>query len=119
MTQDTATGGAERRRHVRHPVNLKKSLHTAAGETPIMDISWGGVCFFSATPLPKETEIEFFAQHLTVGARVLGCEKAQGELANAEYPFQVRCVFLAGPEDPSISALMEHVLDEQGIGGHN
>ena len=117
MTQDTATGGAERRRHERHPINLKKSLRTAAGETPVMDISWGGVCFFSEKPLAAGAEMEFFVGDLAVGARVLGCDKAQGDDANAEYPYRVRCVFIAEPEDPSITALMEYVLDEQGIGG--
>ena len=117
MTQDTATGGAERRRHERHPVNLKKFLRTAAGEIPVMDISWGGVCFFSETPLEPGMEIEFHAHSLSVSALVLTSFQAQGDRANAEYPYQVHCSFLAGPDDPSIIALMEYVLDEEGIGG--
>ena len=116
MTQPPSPEGADRRRFTRHTVNLRKSIMTAAGPTPVMDISWGGVCFFSTTPQEPGTDIEFTVGDLNVNACVLACDPAKGNNANEEFPYRVRCAFNSEPDDTSIAALMEYVLDEAGIG---
>jgi len=121
VTEPGKQQGRERRKHERHQINLKKTLATALGEMPVMDISWGGISFFSESMQSVGADIEFFVsdspREISTRAKVLGCDRVEGDEADPDHPFRVRCQFLDEPDSPEIMALMEYVLDQEGIGG--
>ena len=122
MSMDPNTGntaepsGKERRRHQRHEINLKRSVQTAGGDIPVMDISWGGISFYAPRTYRKDTKIEFQTGSISVIGKVVGCDPLEAPQASPELPYRVRCQFEAPPSDPGIVALMDFVLDQEGIG---
>ena len=107
---------AERRRHERHAINLGKSLEINGVPTPLMDISWGGISFYTAQSYQVGNIIQFQHGEIAVSATVLGISGSFDEPAHPDYPYRARCQFVEEPDNDSIEALMEYVLDEEGFG---
>ncbi|MEE8436321.1 MAG: PilZ domain-containing protein [bacterium] len=104
---------AERRKHPRYKINLRKSVEIEGEQVPVMDISWGGIGLFSREPHPEGGTVDFFIGGLIVRTQLLECSPIEEGGGPPEYPFRLRCRFDEKPGHPDIKALMKLVWKEE------
>lgn len=109
MTTAQEPDGRERREHNRIRLNLKSSVEIDGEPTPVMDVSWGGICLHSKEAKPEGLELSFFVGGLIVSARVLACVPLENVEPGSDIAYQIRCQFIEAPEHRDIQALMNVV----------
>ena len=103
--------GDNQRAHERHDINEGKFVTLAGSPVLVQDISWGGLKFFAIAPCEATATVAADGGAIRVEFNVVGCTDSSATAVDPAYPFLVRGQFLAKPDDPSIEALMDFVLD--------
>ena len=101
----------ERRAHARYEINQDKFVMFGGGRVLIQDISWGGVSFYAAQDGASESHVQAGDDGAQVAIKVLECIHPPVGFIDPEFPYQLRCQFETGPDDPGLAELMDFVLE--------